>query len=270
MQERTDEVRSHYDENPRKEWDRLQKRFPHEKCITTHMIDRYIRPGDMILDIGGGPGQYSIHYARKGHDVTLLDLSGENVCFAKKKARQYGVKITAVEGNALDLSRFPDNTFDIVFLMGPLYHLMNGENRLQALREAARVLKPGGTLFSSFILLFGAVIYGLREIPETIFRPKEQRMFDVASREESLAIEAFTYAYMTTVKEAKALAASVPGLKTKTVFGQESILSPYKNVLDRYPRKIRTAWYDYALRFCEKEEYLNHSDHLMIVSEKEL
>jgi ubiquinone/menaquinone biosynthesis C-methylase UbiE len=234
------------------------------------MIDRYIRPGDMILDIGGGPGQYSIHYARKGHDVTLLDLSGENVCFAKKKARQYGVKITAVEGNALDLSRFPDNTFDIVFLMGPLYHLMNGENRLQALREAARVLKPGGTLFSSFILLFGAVIYGLREIPETIFRPKEQRMFDVASREESLAIEAFTYAYMTTVKEAKALAASVPGLKTKTVFGQESILSPYKNVLDRYPRKIRTAWYDYALRFCEKEEYLNHSDHLMIVSEKEL
>ena len=50
-------------------------------------------------------------------------------------------------------------------------------------------------------LLFGAVIYGLREIPETIFRPKEQQMFDVASREESLAIEAFTYAYMTTVKE---------------------------------------------------------------------
>ena len=92
----------------------------------------------------------------------------------------------------------------------------------------------------------------------------------MASREESLAIEAFTYAYMTTVKEAKALAASVPGLRTKTVFGQESILSPYKNVLDRYPRKTRTAWYDYALRFCEKEEYLNHSDHLMIVSEKEL
>ena len=270
MREETETIRNHYDENPRKEWDRLQKRFPHEKYVTTRMMDRYIKPGDTILDIGGGPGQYSIHYARKGHDVTLLDLSGENVCFAKKKARQYGVKITAVEGNALDLSRFPDNTFDIVFLMGPLYHLMNGENRLQALREAARVLKPGGTLFSSFILLFGAVIYGLREIPETIFRPKEQRMFDVASREESLAIEAFTYAYMTTVKEAKALAASVPGLKTKTVFGQESILSPYKNVLDRYPRKIRTAWYDYALRFCEKEEYLNHSDHLMIVSEKEL
>ena len=84
MQERTDEVRSHYDENPRKEWDRLQKRFPHEKYITTHMIDRYIRPGDTILDIGGGPGQYSIHYARQGHDVTLLDLSGGNVSFAKK------------------------------------------------------------------------------------------------------------------------------------------------------------------------------------------
>ena len=59
------------------------------------MMDRYIRPGDQILDIGGGPGHYAIHYAKQGHSVTLLDLSDENIRFAKKKARQYGVKITA-------------------------------------------------------------------------------------------------------------------------------------------------------------------------------
>ena len=269
MREEQETIREHYDTNPRKEWDRLQKRFPHEKYITTHMMDRYIRPGDTILDIGGGPGHYSIHYAGQGHTVTLLDLSEENVRFAKKKARQYGVRITALQGNALDLSCFPDESFDAVFLMGPLYHLMNEESRLQALREAARVLKQGGCLFSSFILMFGGVIYGLRELEETILWPQEQDLYDTAAKDESLAFDAFTYAWMTTVRDAEQLLAAVPGLKTKTVFGQESILSPYRNVLSQSPKKIKTAWYDYALRFCEKRDYLTHSEHLMIVSEKE-
>ena len=271
MREETDTIRSHYDTNPQKEWDRLKKRFPYEKYITTHMMDRYIRPGDTILDIGGGPGHYSIHYARQGHDVTLLDLSGENVRFAKKKARQYGVKITAQQGNALDLSRFADNTFDIVFLMGPLYHLMNEENRLQAVREAKRVLKPGGMLFSSFILMFGGVIYGIREVPETILwdRQKEMMIYENAASEESIAFQSFTYAWMTTVRDAKKLMASVPGLRTKTVFGQESILSPYRYILAGMPKKTRIAWYDYALKFCDREDYLTHTEHLMFVSEKE-
>ena len=92
MREETEAVRDHYDANPQKEWNRLQKIHPYEKYITVHMMDRYIRPGNTILDIGGGPGQYAIHYAWKGHAVTLVDLSSGNVRFAKKKARQYGVK----------------------------------------------------------------------------------------------------------------------------------------------------------------------------------
>ncbi len=268
MREETEAVRAHYDADPQKEWDRLQKRHPYEKYITTRMMDRYVRPGSAILDIGGGPGHYSIYFARRGHPVTLLDLSGENVRFAKKKARQYGVKLTALQGDALDLSRFPNATFDVVFLMGPLYHLMNEESRQQALREAVRILKPGGYLFSSFILMFGGVIYGLRELQESILWPKEQPLYDVAAKGESLAFDAFTYAYMTTVQDAKMLLASVPSLRTETVFGQESILAAYQNVLSRSPKKIRMAWYEYALRFCEKEDYLTHSEHLMIVSKR--
>jgi len=269
MREQTEAVRTHYDADPKKEWDRLQKRHPFEKYITIRMMDRYIRPGDRILDIGGGPGHYSIHYAKQGHDVTLLDLSDGNVRFAKQKARQYGVKITAMQGDALDLSRFADGTFDTVFLMGPLYHLMNEESRIRAIREAERVLKPGGCLFCSFILMFGGVIYGLRDLQETILWPEEQVFYDIAARDESVAFNAFTYSWMTTVKDAKALLDSVPGLRMETVFGQEGILAPYRTQLEKSPRKIRTAFYDYALRYCEKEDYLTHSEHLMIVSRKE-
>ena len=269
MREETEAIREHYNADPQKEWNRLKKFHPYEKYITIRMMDRYIQPEDTILDIGGGPGHYSIHYARKGHSVVLVDLSDENVRFAKKKARQYGVTMTAVQGNALDLSRFPDYSFDIVFLMGPLYHLMNEESRIRAIREAKRVLKPGGYLFSSFILMFGGVIYGLRELQDTILWPEEQVLFDVAAKDESLAFEAFTYSWMTTVQDAEKLLTSVPELHTETVFGQESILVPYRNVLSRSPKKTRIAWYDYALRFCEKREYLTHTEHLMIVSRKE-
>jgi len=268
MREETEAVRAHYDADPKKEWDRLQVRHPYEKYITTAMMDRYLKPGDAILDVGGGPGQYAVHFARKGHEVTLFDLSPENVRFAKKKARQYGVKINAFQGNALNLSRFPDDAFDAVFLMGPLYHLMEEENRIRAIEEARRVLKPGGYLFSSFILMFGGVIYGLRELQQTILREEERPLYDVAARDESLAFEAFTHAYMTTVAEAERLLASVPGLEPVTTFGQEGILAPYRNLLPQSPRKVRLAWYDYALRYCEKRDYLTHSEHLMIVSRK--
>ena len=55
MREETDAIRTHYNADPRKEWDRLMKKHPHEKYITIHIMDRYIQPGCSILDIGGGP-----------------------------------------------------------------------------------------------------------------------------------------------------------------------------------------------------------------------
>ena len=91
----------------------------------------------------------------------------------------------------------------------------------------------------------------------------------MAAKDESLAFEAFTYSWMTTVQDAEKLLASAPGLHTETVFGQESILAPYRNELAKQLKKIRMAWYDYALRLCEKREYLTHTEHLMIVSRKD-
>lgn len=263
-------IQAHYDEEPRLEWDRLQKRYPYEKYITCKIMERYLHEGDKILDIGGGPGHYSVYWAKKGCDMTLLDLSDGNVRFAKQKARQYGVRIHAGQGNALDLSRYADASFDHVFLMGPLYHLMTEESRVQAVREATRVLKPGGLLFCSFILLYGGVNYNLRECPE-VGVPDDggnAQLYDMTVRDIPFSGETFTYSYMTNVPEIRRFFAGFDDLEKETVFGQEGILAPYKYTLDRCTARIRQQWYDYAVRFCEKEDYLTHAEHLMYVARK--
>ncbi len=80
------EVRKYYDDNSLKEWERLEKN-PLEFIFTTYKMDQYIQPGDSILDIGGGPGRYSIHYAQKGCGVTLVDLSEKILSLPGRRRR---------------------------------------------------------------------------------------------------------------------------------------------------------------------------------------
>lgn len=269
MNDHTDDIKEYYSD-AQLEWDRLAGDFAHEKYITIHMMDRFLPGKGKILDIGGGPGHYSIHYAGKGYDVTLFDLSDENLVLAKKKAEESRVSIYTVQGNALDLSGFRDEQFDAVFLMGPLYHLTDPESREKALKEAVRVLSKGGYLFCSFIMTFGNVIYSLRSNAKAILEDDERKHLDAIADDQSLSFRpfSFTYAYETTVDDAKALIASNKDLSIETIFGQEGILAPYSSALADMPEELRLAWYDYSLKFCDKEEYLSHAEHLMVVSKK--
>ena len=124
-------VREFYDQGAEYEWARLEQ-HPFEFLLTTWMMDQYIRPGDSVLDIGGGPGRYSIYFAEKGCAVTLAELSGGNVELAKKKAAEAGVALTAHAVNCLELEALELGQFDHVFLMGPLYHLLDEKDRVRA------------------------------------------------------------------------------------------------------------------------------------------
>ena len=123
-------IEQFYDTDPAKEWERLA-RHRMEFAVSMRAIREHLPPPPAhILDIGGGPGRYSIALAKLGYDVTLLDLSKANIEFARSKAAAEGCALKdAVHGNALDLSRFADGIFDGVLLMGPLYHLIALEDR---------------------------------------------------------------------------------------------------------------------------------------------
>jgi S-adenosylmethionine-dependent methyltransferase len=171
----SNEIEHYYDRQAEKEWDRLV-RHRTEFAVTLRALTEHLPPTPArVLDCGGGPGRYAIELARRGYEVTLFDLSPECLRLAEKKAADADLTLAGYEqGTATDLSRYPDEAFDAVLLLGPLYHLLEEKDRLQALEEARRVLKPGGILFAAFISRYAIPRYVAVHEPTWPLEQKER------------------------------------------------------------------------------------------------
>jgi SAM-dependent methyltransferase len=150
------EIVSHYEKIP--EDPRLQIGWgPLEFARTQELILRHLPPPPReILDVGGGAGVYSAWLGSLGYDTHLLDIVPAHVESARKSA---GIASAEV-GDARKLKN-ADASTDAVFLLGPLYHLTERADRLAALREARRVLRPCGFLFAAAINRFASLLNGL-------------------------------------------------------------------------------------------------------------
>lgn len=128
-----------------------------EFLTTMRYINKYIRPGHRVLEIGAGTGRYSHALARQGYSVDAVELVQHNMDVFREKTLPEE-NITIRQGNALDLSAFPDDKYDITLLLGPLYHLYSKEDKEQAIREAIRVTKKGGVIFAAYVISDGCLL----------------------------------------------------------------------------------------------------------------
>jgi ubiquinone/menaquinone biosynthesis C-methylase UbiE len=154
-------VRRFYEISAQREWERLEHptQGALEFSINKAWIQKFLpKPGSRVLDIGGGPGRYSIWLAWQGYRVTLADLSPDLLAIARRKAAEEGVELDqVVEANAVDLSRFDDNSFDAILCLGPMYHLLEESDRQAVAGELFRVLNRGGHAFVAFLNHLGAL-----------------------------------------------------------------------------------------------------------------
>jgi ubiquinone/menaquinone biosynthesis C-methylase UbiE len=149
------DVVAYYDQG--RERSRLATTSRLEYVRTRELLGRFLPvPPARVLDVGGGAGAYAVPLIQSGYDVVLVDPVPLHV----DQARQAGVS-AAVVGDARSLE-FDDDSFDAVLLMGPMYHLTERDERLRALREAARVVRPSGVLVVVVISRFASTFDGLQ------------------------------------------------------------------------------------------------------------
>lgn len=136
---------SGYDED-----NRLRSKHGMVEFLTTmRYVEKYLKPGMKVLEIGAATGRYTHTLAQKGYEVDAVELVQHNIDIFLEKT-QPGEKVRIWQGNAKDLSMFDDDSYDVTLLLGPMYHLFTVEEQKQALAEAIRVTKKGGVVFAAY------------------------------------------------------------------------------------------------------------------------
>ena len=266
MDENIKIVQEHYDTHVLNEWGRLEGKP--EFILTCRMLDRYIKSGDKVLDIGGGPGRYSLYLAPKGCDVTLFDLSPENIKFADEKSVELNLPIKTVCGDAKTVDKIIHAQFDHVLLMGPMYHLLEEADRITAVNSALSLLKPNGIIYVSFITLFSGVIELMKLWDsESVIEEIEIEYFKNIVAKKGRAWDGFTKTFMIDQSEIPPFMSQF-SLEKLHLFGQESITSPFETDIMLQSKENADVWLDLFEKVCEREDLLSWSQHLMYIGRK--
>lgn len=262
-------VEQFYDSNVQREWDRLG-RHKTEFAITMRALSEYLpRPPARIVDIGGGPGRYSIALAQMGYDVTLVDLSAMELDLAGGKAAEAGVRLAGyVHANALDLIDLPGQPYDAALLMGPLYHLLDLQERRTAVAQAKSVLRPGALLFAAFITRYAGIRWSARYLPSWIIERADdvERLLDTGINMPP-AEGGFTDSYFAHPSEIKPLMEE-GGFRTLDLLACEGVISMIEDEINLLEGEDWSAWVDMNYRLCRDPSIHGAAEHLLYVGSR--
>ena len=220
-------------------------------------IERYLKPGAKILDVGAGAGEYSLYFARRGYAVSALELADRNIQAFQKKIQKQD-KIDLVQRNALDLSRYASDSFDVVLVFGPLYHLHKESDRQKCIEEAKRVCKPEGVLFFAFISNDMVIL--------TEFVNNKDYFLKGDYNKETFRLNDFPFVFATADRAREMLLSrKIKILHEVASDGVSELLEEKINQMDEdsYRQYLRYHWY-----ICEKPEFLGMTNHLLFVGQK--
>jgi len=222
----------------------------------TMMIDRYLKPGGKIADIGAGPGEYSLHYANLGYEVTAVDLSMAHLEELKKKMNP-SHQIRLIQGDGRDLYMLEADSFDVVLVFGPLYHLRSEEDRSRCIQEAKRICKEDG------VMLFAFINHDMIPFTETFcYNPThflDNSEYDATTRR----VGDFPFVFLN-AEEARQMI-SQEGIEIIATVASEGIGELMAEEINAMPEEVYEKYLDYHLHICEKPEMLGMTNHFLMV-----
>lgn len=229
-----------------------------EYYTTMSYIHRYASAGSRVLEVGAGTGRYSLALAKEGMEVTAVELVESNLAILKENSK--GIAgIRACQGDATDLSRFADGSFDVTLVLGPMYHLFEAADVDRAIDEAIRVTRPGGVILFAFISVF-AIMYANYFYGSWAFG--QQLNFTEDYRVKHFKEQLFT-GY--DPEEFEALFRTKP-VEWITTAGVDGLLEPIEKRPDfSIPEEDFEAFAKWYLAFAEKRELLGNTNHLLYI-----
>lgn len=243
---------------------RLTRRHGYVEYVTSmKYIHEYLPQGKKetikILDVGAGTGRYSVQLAGEGYDVTAVELVKYNLGILKSKKSS----VKAYQGNALNLSRFEADQFDMVLVFGPMYHLYTKEDKVKALKEAKRVVKPDGIILVAYCMNeYSILTYGFKEghMKESIRNQKVDDSFHVQSKEEDL------YDYVR-IEDIDAIDQAA-GVKREKLIAADGPANYMRTVLNAMDEETYQLFIQYHLSTCERKDLLGASAHTLDIVRK--
>lgn len=212
-----------------------------------------------VIDIGAGCGRYSIELSNIGYEVHAVELVKHNLRVIEKKSD----KVKTYLGNATNLSNFNDNSFDLVLLFGPMYHLISEEDKIKALKEAKRIVKKDGIIMCAYCMNDYAIIkHGFIDnyITESIKNKKVDSNYKVISNNDDL----YSYVRLEDIDRLNKLA----GLKRIKIFTPDGPSDYIRRTLNKMSDEEFKIYLDYHYSTCERIDLIGASSHTVDILKK--
>lgn len=215
-----------------------------------------------ILEVGAGTGRYSIYLAKKGYDISALELSNRNLEVLKSKITDDMI-IKASKGNALDLSAYQEESFDMTLVLGPMYHLFSKEDKVLALKEAVRVTKKNGYILVAYCMNEPTVIdyifkgQNLNKILENNMITEDWHC--ISTEKDIIA--------MIRLEEINEINESIPAVRIKIV-ATDGATNYMRDFIDQMDAFTFDKWMEYHFTICERLDLIGASHHTLDILKK--
>ena len=261
--ETVDYIRNYYENYD--EDGRLTSRHGAIEFITTmKYIETYLKSDMRILEIGAATGRYSHTLAQKGYSVDAVELVAHNIEIFRQNTKP-GEPVTITQGNAMDLSCFADDTYDITLLLGPMYHLFTVADKRKALSEAIRVTKRGGIVFAAYCMGDASVLsYGFKR--GEIFNIIEKCMLDTET------FDTFSHPWdlfeLHRKEDIDRLRGHFPVTQLHFI-ASDGYTNHMRETVDSMDDRTYDIFVKYHLATCERQDMIGYSHHTLDIFRKD-
>lgn len=211
-----------------------------------------------VLEVGAGTGRYSVSLAKEGYCVTAIELVKHNLDILKSKLN--GTEpITAIQGNALDLSMIPDKSFDLTMLLGPMYHLYSLEDKKKAMSEAIRVTKPGGYILVAYCMNDATIVQYvfLEGNLDQVINADNLLTEDWHCKSEPKEIFE-----LVRTEDIEKINADFPIDRIKLV-ATDGFTDYFRKFIDEMDKETFAKWLEYHFAICERQDLIGTSNHTL-------